>query len=68
MLENFKAQVPSVLPMVGHALAKTIVNKIVGWVSVVSYNGTVLQYDGRLICMQTVWKQCIGGASSVSAV
>ncbi len=68
ILENFKAQVPHVLPMVGHALAKTIVNKVVAWVSVVSCNGTVLQCDARLTCMQTVWEQCIGGATSVSAV
>ena len=68
ILEDFKAQVPHILPMVGHALAKTIVNKIVGWVSVVSCNGTVSQCDAPLTCMQTVWEQCIGGASSVSAV
>ena len=68
ILENFKAQVPHILPMVGHALAKTIVNKIVGWISVVSCDSTVSQCDARLTCMQTVWEQCIGGASSVSAV
>ena len=68
ILENFKAQVPHFLPMVGHALAKTVVNKIVGWISVVSCNTTVSQCDARLTCMQTVWEQCIGGASGVSAV
>ena len=68
ILENVKAQVPHILPMVGHALAKTIVNKIVAWVSVVSCDSTVSQCDARLTCMQTVWEQCIGGASGVSAV